>query len=142
MATSWQYSDVWFFEAVARAAPESGTAGLRSVILEGDTINHAIFNPDEIEKAVNRLQYAGLLVERNGRFGLTDKGRELRARVPDELHMHERLRWVQSEIPRLEVDPPMTWQLDPRYFERSATFAVERWWRAIAGFLRLFRRRS
>ena len=56
--------------------------------------------------------------------------------------MLDRLRWIQAEIPRLEVDPPMTWQLDPRYFERSATFAVERWLSAAAAFFRLFRRRS
>ena len=110
------------------------------MILEGDVINHAIFNPDEIENAVNRLQHAGLLVERHGRFGLTDNGRELRARVPGDLRMLDRLRWVQSEIPRIDVDPPMTWRLDPRYFERSATFALERWLSYVATFFRLFRR--
>jgi hypothetical protein len=109
---------VWFLEAVAwRDQP--GGADLSEVIGAGDAINHAIFNIDEIERAVNRLTAAGLLTEREGRFSLTSDASGIRRRSTSK-SVYDRMRWMQQVLPTERLtNVEEVWRLDGGEYARA-----------------------
>lgn len=70
------WSDAWLLLAIIYLGREGGN--LERIIAAGDGINHAIFNPDELESGFARLTSAGYIKEKKGIFSATHK--VLRAR--------------------------------------------------------------
>src|SRR5688572_7884697 len=101
MTARWCWSDAWFFEAVAWAQQSSG-ADLAGVMVSGDAINHAVFTATEVEGAVHRLTYAGLVEELARRFTLTARGSSLR-RPAESRGVHERMNWLELQFRRLPL---------------------------------------
>lgn len=66
------WSDVWLFLAIALGNSDGGSS-LKSIIANGDALNHAIFTDAELESGLCRLTTSELIVERNGLFFLTPK---------------------------------------------------------------------
>jgi hypothetical protein len=123
VAKDWDGSDAWFLESVA-IADARGSADLSAVIETGDSVNHSVFNPEEIEKAVGRLLSAGLLTVDEDRFALTSEASELWHRSPSRYSL-DRMRWLQSVLTnRYEFDPTASWSLDRRAW-RSAFAAYQ-----------------
>ena len=72
------WTDAWFLAAAARRQKRGRGAALADILAEGDYMNHAIFTPDEIERAVRRLVAGGLLVvEDSDSFRVTSAGQVL-----------------------------------------------------------------
>ena len=67
--SEYNWSDTWLLLAVIYAG--SGGATLERIIAVGDGINHAIFNPDELESGLARLTSGGYIKEKNGVFSAT-----------------------------------------------------------------------
>ena len=65
-------SDAWLLLAVLFASQEKA-APLDQIIAAGDYINHAIFNPDELEGGLSRLLAGKFIRERQGKFTVTKK---------------------------------------------------------------------
>ena len=67
----YNWSDAWLLLAIIYAG--SGGATLERIIAAGDGINHAVFNPDELEGGLARLTSGGYIKEKSGVFSATDK---------------------------------------------------------------------
>jgi hypothetical protein len=65
------WSDAWLLLAIIYAGDEG--ANLERIIEVGDGIEHAIFNPDELESGLARLTSSGYIKEKNGVFFATPK---------------------------------------------------------------------
>jgi hypothetical protein len=63
MSIHFLWSDAWLLTAVFYARRAEGSATLPEIVGYGDALNHAIFNPEELESGLARLVSAGLLVE-------------------------------------------------------------------------------
>lgn len=70
--SNYYWSDAWLLLAIIYAS-KNGEATLEKIIAAGDAINHAIFNPDELESGFARLKSGGYIEEKNGIFSATDK---------------------------------------------------------------------
>jgi hypothetical protein len=68
-APEYNWSDAWLLLAVIYAGPEGAT--LERIIEVGNGIEHAIFNPDELESGLARLTAGGHLQEKAGVFFAT-----------------------------------------------------------------------
>lgn len=68
----YNWSDAWLLLAIIYAERYGEATPLR-VIAAGDFIEHAIFNPDELESGLARLTSGGYIDEKAGVFSLTDK---------------------------------------------------------------------
>src|SRR5918993_141058 len=68
----YNWSDAWLLLAIIYASRDGG-ATLEKIIAAGDGINHAIFNPDELESGFARLTSGGYIEEKGGIFSPTDK---------------------------------------------------------------------
>jgi hypothetical protein len=129
-------SDAWLLLAVVYAGRSGAT--LEKVIEIGDGINHAIFNPDELESGFARLTSGGYLIEKNGVFFATAKVRRAYAKTTSPR------RAIHKEVEDMErfigAAPSMTAQ--PRannliYAGFSATAYAE----AVANYLQRFGKR-
>jgi len=67
----YNWSDAWILLAIVYAGDKGAT--LERIISVGDGINHAIFNPDELESGLARLASGGLIKEKNGIISPTVK---------------------------------------------------------------------
>jgi len=121
----WNFEDVWFLEAVRWATFGPEGASLRDVIIGGDMINHAIFHPDEIERAVNRLTAAGLLSVRSDRFLLTPEAQGIVAQAPSGSQL-ERLEWLRGALPTASHEQSEVWRLDKRDWRYATTPVIGR----------------
>lgn len=65
------WSDAWLLLAIIYAGSRGAT--LERIVAVGDGINHAIFNPDELESGLARLTSSGYIKEKNGIFSVTSK---------------------------------------------------------------------
>jgi hypothetical protein len=65
------WSDAWLLLAVIYAGNEG--ANLERIIEVGNGIEHAIFNPDELESGLARLTSSGYIKEKNGVFYATPR---------------------------------------------------------------------
>jgi hypothetical protein len=74
----WEWSDAWVLTAIMAVDKEAGST-LTEIVAAADMINHAIVLESEIEPAVRKLSGAGLIRVRQGRFFLTEPGREMTA---------------------------------------------------------------
>src|SRR5687767_8133623 len=68
----YNWSDAWLLLAIIYSG-RSGAATLERIIAVGDGINHAIFNPDELESGFARLTAGGYVKEKDGIFSATSK---------------------------------------------------------------------
>ena len=68
----YNWSDAWLLLAIIYASRDGG-ATLEKIIATGDFINHAIFNPDELESGFARLTFGGYIEETAGIFSAADK---------------------------------------------------------------------
>lgn len=118
MAAAWTFSDAWFLEPVA-GAESAGEARLVEVIAAGDSINHAVFTPAEIEVAVNRLAAAGLLAVKDGRFSLTPEGAALRGRSPSR-SVFDRIKGLEQALRRLAAADDGGWRLEEGAYAEAA----------------------
>ncbi len=66
------WSDAWLLLAIIYAS-SGGDATLERIIATGDAIEHAIFNPEELESGFYRLTEGSLIKEKDGVFSATDK---------------------------------------------------------------------
>ena len=117
MASEWAPGDSWFLAAVA-LAQSRGLHDLSSVIEMADFVNHSILNLDEIEQAVGRLRSAGLLLDADDSFALSEEGLALWERAPDPQPLR-RLMWLPSGLRSYEFDPTSTWALDPQIYRAA-----------------------
>jgi len=69
--TEYNWSDAWLLLAVIYAGGKGAT--LERIIEVGDGIEHAIFNPDELESGLARLTSGGYISEKKGVFSATAK---------------------------------------------------------------------
>jgi uncharacterized DUF497 family protein len=69
---NYNWSDAWLLLAVIYAG-QAGEATLEKIIAAGDAINHAVFNPDELESGFARLIAGGYVKEKNRIFSVTGK---------------------------------------------------------------------
>jgi hypothetical protein len=65
------WSDAWLLLAIIYAGTEGAT--LEKIVAIGDFIEHAIFNPDELESGFARLTAGGYITEKDGVFSATSK---------------------------------------------------------------------
>lgn len=69
-----EFSDAWFLTSLILLKKWSS---LQQIITSGDMINHAIFNEEEIDNAIKKLQPLGL-IETDGKcWRATEKAIEL-----------------------------------------------------------------
>ena len=68
-APEYNWSDAWLLLAVIYAGPEGAT--LERIIEVGNGIEHAIFNPDELESGLARLTTGGHVHDKAGVFYAT-----------------------------------------------------------------------
>src|SRR5258705_3275865 len=66
------WSDAWLLLAIIYAN-SGGDATLERIIAAGDAIEHAIFNPEELESGFYRLTKGSFVKEKDGVFSATDK---------------------------------------------------------------------
>ena len=67
----YNWSDAWILLAIVYAGNKGAT--LERIIAVGDAINHAIFEPNELESGLARLTLGGFIKEKNGVFSTTAK---------------------------------------------------------------------
>ena len=91
------WSDAWLLLSVIYAGSEG--ADLERIIAVGDGINHAIFNPDELESGFARLTSSGHIKEKNGIFVATLRVRRAFAKMsPKRSAIHKDLERVGTLI--------------------------------------------
>ena len=71
-AAGYRPSDAWLLLAILLASRE-GSVPLDQIVAAGDFINHAIFNPDELEGGFRRLSAGKFIRERQSKFTVTKK---------------------------------------------------------------------
>jgi hypothetical protein len=69
-------SDIWLLVSIGAAESESPVT-LADILLTGDTINKAVFTPQELRRGFGKLTLAGYITEAAGTFALTESGRSL-----------------------------------------------------------------
>ena len=123
------WSDAWLLLAVIYAGGEG--ADLERIIAVGDGINHAIFNPDELESGLARLTSSGHIKEKNGVFFATLKIRKAFAKVsPPRSAIHKDLERVETLIGAATppAEQPNTNNLKyPGFSEAAYTEAVNKY---------------
>ena len=62
------WSDAWLLAALFWARRATDHVELEHLLAYGDAINHAVFNPDELESGLARLAAANLVAVRDGSF--------------------------------------------------------------------------
>lgn len=77
--SEFNWSDAWLLLAIIYAGDEG--ANLEKIVAIGDFIEHAIFNPDELESGFARLTAGGYITEKNGVFSATTKVRRAYAKT-------------------------------------------------------------
>ena len=91
------WSDAWLLLAIIYSGKEG--ANLERIIEVGDGIEHAIFNPDELESGLARLTANGYIREKNGVFYATP--RVLKAflkTTPTRSYIHKDLERIEKLI--------------------------------------------
>ena len=123
------WSDAWLLLSVIYAGSEG--ADLERIIAVGDGINHAIFNPDELESGLARLTSSGHIKEKNGVFFATLKIRRAFAKVsPSRSAIHKDLERVETLIGAATppAEQPNTNNLKyPGFSEAAYTEAVNKY---------------
>jgi hypothetical protein len=91
------WSDAWLLLAIIYAGNEG--ANLERIIEVGDGIEHAIFNPDELESGLARLTANGYIKEKNGVFHAVPRvmGAYLEATSP-RAYIHKDLERIENMI--------------------------------------------
>jgi hypothetical protein len=67
-----QWSDAWLLLSIIHAS-KAGEANLKNIIAAGDGIEHAIFNPEELQSGFARLTTGGYIREDEKIFYPTEK---------------------------------------------------------------------
>ena len=94
----YNWSDAWLLLAIIYAG-RSGDASLERIIAAGDGINHAIFNPDELESGFARLTSGGYIEEKAGIFSPTGKVmREYEKSTSPRRAIHKELKDIENLI--------------------------------------------
>jgi hypothetical protein len=76
MTIPYTSSDMWLLVAIAYSTAD-GPAQLADIIETGDAINKAIFTGQELRRGMARLVTGGIVIDLEGRFDLTERGRKL-----------------------------------------------------------------
>ena len=123
------WSDAWLLLSVIYAGDEG--ADLERIIAVGDGIEHAIFNPDELESGLARLTSSGHIKEKNGIFLPTLRVRRAFAKMtPKRSAIHKDLERIETLIGAAgsSADQPNTNNLKyPGFSEAAYTQAVNRY---------------
>lgn len=123
------WSDAWLLLSVIYAGGEG--ADLERIIAVGDGINHAIFNPDELESGFARLTSSGHIKEKNGIFVATLRVRRAFAKMsPKRSAIHKDLERVETLIgaaPSSAEQPNTNNQKYPGFSAAAYTQAVNRY---------------
>ena len=132
----YNWSDAWLLLAVVYAGPDGAT--LARIIEVGDVINHAIFNPDELESGLARLTSGGYLKEKNGVFVATAKVRSAYTKTTSPR------RAIHKEVEDMEkfigAAQPMTAQ--PRANDLTyAGFSATAYAEAVAKYIQRFEKK-
>jgi hypothetical protein len=81
---AWHSEDSWILLALLYENRKGGASTLDDLIGMAVTINHATPNLDELNGALNRLASAGLIEARGATYVVTDRARDLYAKVEGE----------------------------------------------------------
>lgn len=76
MAIPFTPSDVWLLVSIALAETRPPVR-LTDIIFAGDSINKAVFTPQELRRGLSKLTQAGYVRDAGGIYSLTDEGRAL-----------------------------------------------------------------
>ena len=91
------WSDAWLLLALIYAGNEG--ANLERIIEVGDGIEHAIFNPDELESGLARLTSSGYIKDNDGVFQATPKVmRAYLETTPTRSYIHKDLERIEKLI--------------------------------------------
>jgi hypothetical protein len=98
-------SDAWVLLAIIYAN-RSGHGTLDEVIAAGDSINVAIFLPNELEGGLARLTAGGYITERDGTFAPTSKALAYSRSSRHRRAMLKELKDVQRMLESRSTEPP------------------------------------
>jgi hypothetical protein len=131
------WSDAWLLLAVIYAGREG--ANLEGIIAAGDGINHAIFNPDELESGLARLTSSGHIKEKNGVFTATPKVMRAYAKTTTpRTYIHKDLERIEKLIGAASSNSEQPHTNNLKYFGFSAAAYSE----AVNRYLARFTKRS
>ena len=123
------WSDAWLLLSVIYAGGEG--ADLEGIIAAGDGINHAIFNPDELESGLARLTSSGHIKEKNGIFVATLRVRRAFAKIsPKRSAIHKDLERIETLIgaaPSSDEQPNTSNLKYPGFSEAGYSQAVKKY---------------
>jgi hypothetical protein len=101
----WTSSDAWALEAVILARGLVHGGRVKSIIAAGDACNHAIFEYNELDRALGKLIAAGLVISRRGRFAPTDAALEIWNRaVPRRMGIIEAISALENALQALPIE--------------------------------------
>src|SRR4051812_49385128 len=129
MSIHFLWSDAWLLTAVFYARRAEGSATLPDIVGYGDAVNHAIFNPEELESGLARLVSAGLLLEVGEAFEPAGEARKWYAEFITTNSSNTRSMDFVGEKLRAEPYKP---GIDPRNNFSFAGFSRERYESAVS----------
>jgi hypothetical protein len=130
------WSDAWLLLAIIYSGREGGN--LERIIAAGDGINHAIFNPDELESGLARLTSAGYIKEKKGIFSATNKVLKARRKTKSgRTYIHKDLEELQKLIGAVDANE----MAGPNNLE-YAGFSVAAYDEAIKRYLEGFNKKK
>jgi hypothetical protein len=113
-------SDAWLLEAIKLSENGDKGATLTDIIFSADYINHAIITNSEFVTGTRKLKSLGLIVEKDKRFGTTDrfnewwvmkyghKGRFSALKAIDEIQKYLQKTFGTVEEPTIEIKTEIT----------------------------------
>jgi hypothetical protein len=101
----WTFNDAWILQAAV------GAESIRDLIAHADYINVSPPSLDEVNRAVPRLEAAGLVVTHGLSVTATDAGKRL---AHSELSVREATPGIEARLSRLPVPAtPSAWRIAP-----------------------------
>lgn len=126
------WSDAWLLLAIIYAS-SAGDATLERIVGAGDSIEHAIFNPEELESGFYRLTEGGFVKEKNGVFAATAKVIKAYAKTTTP---RRTIAKEMEDIERLLAAKSYSSEPNPEHNFEYPGFSTELYERAVSGYLK------
>lgn len=125
------WSDAWLLLAIIYAG-SGGGATLERIVATGDHIEHAIFNPEELESGFFRLALGGFIEEKDAVFSATDK--VLKAYAKNTTPRRSVSKELE-DVERLLKARPYSAEPNPVHDLKYPGFSQEAYERAVSNYL-------
>jgi hypothetical protein len=130
------WSDAWLLLAIIYAGDEG--ANLERIIEVGDGIEHAIFNPEELESGLARLTSTGFINEKNGVFHAAPKVmRAYLETTPTRSYIHKDLERIEKLVRAASATSDQPHSNNLKY----AGFSMAAYTKAINNYIERARKR-